>query len=117
MKYKDTSVATSLQPPPVPSTRHNDGGNWNRLGDTLTASLALIIVVGMVCLMAEFPARLILLAALVPWGLLALGRVLVLITITLEEFLQLLGHPRDINRDGQIGFHVQVDETGNEPWK
>jgi hypothetical protein len=113
MKYKDTSVATNPQPS-APSPQYD---NWNRLGDTLTASLALIVIVGMVCLMAELSAKLILLAALVPWGLLAIGRLLVLFTITLEEFLKLLGHPRDLNQDGQLGFAPTFEVQDKEPWQ
>jgi len=107
MKYKD--IATKQ-----PSVSHSSH-NLSRLGDALTASIALAVVVAVVCLLTEAPARAVLLAALAPWGLLALGRLLALASIAVEEFLDLIGHPRDINRDGQMGIPITIEE--DEPWK
>jgi hypothetical protein len=117
--YRDvmapTSSVTPASPSPAPAAV-NPSPHMNRLADAMIASLALVIVTAGVCLLAELPARLVLLAALAPWGLLGLGRSLALASALLEEFLRLIGHPRDLNRDGQIGFAVQVRPEGVEPW-
>jgi hypothetical protein len=87
------------------------------MSDALTASLALIVIVSAVCLLAELPAKYVLTAAMLPWGLLALSRIIALLTYTVEELLRLAGHPRDINRDGQIGLPVQIVEEERKPWQ
>ena len=84
MKYKDAAT----KQPSVRRSSHN----LTRIGDALTASIALAVVVAVVCLLTEAPARAVLLAALAPWGLLALGRLLALATIAIEEFLEMIGH-------------------------
>jgi hypothetical protein len=115
MNYRDVSSVTATSQPSAVS--HQPRGNLHRLSDALTASIALALTVGAVCLLCELPARLVLLAALSPWGLLALARLLALATVLVEEFLALIGRPRDLNQDGQVGFSVKVDEGGGEPWR
>jgi hypothetical protein len=119
-RYRDVMAPTSSTPPAAPPPAPaavNPSPYMNHLADAMIASLALVIVTAGVCLLAELPARLVLLAALTPWGLLGLGRSLALASALLEEFLRLIGHPRDLNRDGQIGFAVQVSDDSKEPWK
>lgn len=115
--YRDVSTVTATKEQPLTVSHQPTTGNIARLSDALTASLALAVVVGLVCLLAELPARAVLLAALAPWGLLALGRLLALATIVIEEFSRLIGHPRDLNRDGQIGFSIDVRDEEGEPWR
>ena len=117
-RYRDVTASTNTQPPAAPPPAPaavNPSPHMNHLADAMIASLALVIVTAGVCLLAELPARVVLLAALVPWGLLALGRLLVLATMLIEEFLNLIGRPRDLNRDGQVGFAVQLHD--GEPWR
>lgn len=107
MKYRDAAST------PISNSKPRD--NFRRVSDAFTTTVALAIVTGIVCFLTETPARAVLLAALAPWGLLALGRLLALASIALEEFLDLIGHPRDINRDGQVGIPITVEEE--EPWR
>lgn len=119
-KYREsTSVVNQPAPPPpmIPSEAARPRGNSARMSDAFTASLALVVVVGIVCLLAELSARVVLLSALIPWGILGMGRLIALFTMLVEEWLCLIGRPRDLNRDGALGFTtVQVQEEDKGPW-
>jgi hypothetical protein len=113
MKYRETAKTAAAESAFSP----NGPSNRDRMSDALTASLALVVIVSVICLLAELPAKLVLMAAMLPWGLLALSRIVALLTYTLEELLRLAGHPRDLNRDGQIGLPVHIIEEERKPWQ